>query len=294
MSAVIGLVAAALIKAVVVSGAKHVSNALKKGSQKSDSGAVYKGQAMKTLVPTAQSLRSISQIRSEYPPIETMFPLGTSVDDAKARLIEDIASRPFYTSDTNELHKRVEALRNAATLSEVSSLGTDLVMLVERANQNVFAESAKLACQNAALKIGFSKLEQISSLLRSDLIRFAATNHRGATIVTEIDAAIDRDVRIDAEILGLNDNTCHQVLDEFHAALEVEGIVISKPPRRAPTGGICALGAAKDFLSTQLSPKKVVSAPRVGGKQTATGKQRSSSKKQRRKLINSKKVIVAS
>ena len=258
MSAIIGLIAAAVVTRVVLpAGAKLVSKTLESLSGKfaANSGEpiTVSGQVHPTW--TGEAIKSVSQIRSEFKPIATELVPGMNVERAKQKILQELASRPFYTSDEADFKNKVDVLKSAVTLAEVETRSRDLVDSVEVGSQQVFADAVRSACQRATQKIGFSKIEIISSPLRSDIVRFAATDDEGRTLVTEIDAPLNRDVKIDTEVLGVADNSCHQILEKFHTALQEEGIIIGQPPKREATGGICTLAAAKDFLAKKVKSK---------------------------------------
>src|SRR5215203_3726078 len=102
MSAIIGLIAAALVTRVVLpAGAKLVSKTLESLTGKF---AAHSGEPIMQSghVPTAWeggSIKSVSQIRSEFKPIGTEFAPGINIEHAKQTILREIASRPFYTSD---------------------------------------------------------------------------------------------------------------------------------------------------------------------------------------------------
>jgi len=264
MSAIIGLIAAAVVTRVVLpAGAKLVSKTLESltGKFAANSGEPIMQSGHVPPAWKGESIKSASQIRSEFEPIGTEFAPGINIEHAKQKILQELASRPFYTSDEADFKHKVDALRSASTLAEVATRGREVIASVEAGSQQVFADAVKAACLRATQKIGFSKIETMSSALRSGVIRFAATDDEGRTLVTEIDAPMNKDVKIDTEVLGVTDNSCHQILENFHAALKEEGVIIGQPPKRDATGGICTLAAAKDFLGKKVASKVVDASP---------------------------------
>ncbi len=255
MSAIIGLIAAAVVRSVILpAGTKLVRRTLEKYGPVA--GNLARQQAIATDHANIRSIKSLSQIRSAFKPFSSQFPRPNNVEEAKQQIMAEIASQPFYTSDEVGLSQKLEALKKASTVNEVELAGKDLSSSINNGHHAVFAGVVKDACQRASMKIGFSKIEALPSRLRSGVIRFAATDAKGRTLVTEIDTPKNRDVKIETEVLGVNDNSCHQILDEFHAALEAEGVSLGGPPKREGTGGICTLAAAKMFAGRRPASVK--------------------------------------
>jgi len=171
-------------------------------------------------------------------------------------MLETLASTPLYVSDAEQFRGRVETLRNSVTIDDARAAGLALAEAALDGHHRLVTSGVQVAVRNAAMKTGFETIEALNSPLGGNIIRLAATDALGRSIVTEIDARPERDLKIEAEVVGVTDNSCHQVLEDFYAALKEEGIEMSKPPRRKPTGGICELAATKAFLAKKLKPRR--------------------------------------
>ena len=264
MSAILGLIAAAIVTGVVLpAGAKLVRRSVKGLSGKLDAGTAtsYDRPSFSADLTNLDSIKSVSQLRSEFKPIASRIPKGVDVETAKEKILEELASRPFCTEDAASIDRKVAGLKNASTIEEVERAGAELTATIEDKHQAVFAGVLKSACERASTKIGFAKIEALPSPLSSGITRFAATDGKGRSLVTEIKAPKSGDVKIDTEVLGVNDNSCHHILDVFHAALKAEGVDLTGAPKREGTGGICTLAAAKMFVQTKLVPETRADAP---------------------------------
>ena len=194
-----------------------------------------------------QAIRSVSTIRSETKSLEMNFSKTSNLETLKSQAFTQIASQPFLVTDSAKLKSSITALDNAKTIGEFKSTHQVLIEKLENGHQKIFSNAVLDAGKRAALKIGFEKIESLPSLKQS-AIRFAATDQLGRTIVTEINAPKDREVRIETEVVGVNDGSCNSILDSFDKALEAEG-VRSQTPTRKYTGGVCELSAVRDFLN---------------------------------------------
>lgn len=197
-------------------------------------------------------LKSVSQIRTETKQIKPAVVPGKSIETIKGQVLSQIASQPFMTTDTIRLENKVSALAQAKTLAELESAKIDLISALEVGHQQIFTDTLIGACQKAAFKVGFAKIEPLPSPL-SSVVRFSATDALGRTLVTEVSAPKDRDVRVETEVVGVSDGSCITILDDFDNALEAEG-VRSQPPKRKYTGGICETAAVRDFLEKKIKP----------------------------------------
>ncbi|MBK8464952.1 MAG: hypothetical protein IPL32_03900 [Chloracidobacterium sp.] len=249
MSAIIGIIASAFVTGLILpAGARLVSRAAR------DLSHGRKGSKLSPLNSDGVGIQRPTTIGSNFKPIRTRFSTGTTLEDAKRSVLDAVTSQAFYTTDDSDLNRDFEALEQAATLGEVEAAGARLVASVRETHQHVFASGVRIASERAAVKLGFSKLESLASPLRSNTIRFAATDSRGRTLVTEINARPDLKLKIDTEVLGVKDNSCQQILDQFYEALQQEGVLVGAAPKREPTGGICNLSAARDFLARKVVP----------------------------------------
>lgn len=200
-------------------------------------------------------LKSVSQIRAETKPIKLETASGKSLETIKGQVLGQIASQPFLAAGTARLENEVSALSQAKTLAEVKNAKVNLLSALEVGHQQIFTDTLVSACRKATLEIGFAKIEALPSPL-SSVVRFSATDSLGRTLVTEISAPKDRDIRVETEVVGVSDGSCNTILDAFDKALEAEG-VRSQPPKRKYTGGICETAAVRDFLAQKVKPEAV-------------------------------------
>jgi len=99
--------------------------------------------------------------------------------------------------------------------------------------------------------------------------RIVATDNTGRGIVTEIRPDRNGQILLESEVIGVKDNSCQSLMEEFDRALEAGGVQSRASDRRA-TGGVLQLASAREFLRkkvecakrrlrrpTQASPAKV-------------------------------------
>ena len=253
MSAIFGAIIGAVVLGVLApAGAKSARRAARGISNMFDADF----GASDVNFATGETIRPISKLRSGFKPlVPDLGPLAR-VDDARKEVFSALAGSPLYTFDEGGFKERIGAIERAKTLDEVQAAASDLSNFLEADNQKVLAEAVRIACKRASKRIGFTKFEAIANSISSGHVRFAATDTFGRTLVTEVTAPLDGDVRVDTEVLGVSDDSCHKLLEEFHGALRREGVHISGPPKRESTGGICTSAAAKEFLSLKAPVKR--------------------------------------
>lgn len=206
-------------------------------------------------------LKSVSQIRTETKPLKSATAAvnvsENSIETVKGQILGQIAGQPFFVTDAARLEGKIAALVQSKTMTEIETAKIDLISYLEAEHQRVFTAALVGACQKAALKIGFPKIETLPSRLAS-VVRFSATDSSGRTLVTEVSAPIGADVRVETEVVGVLDGSCNLILDAFDKALEEEG-VRSQPPKRKYTGGVCETVAVRDFLAQKVKPTQTKS-----------------------------------
>lgn len=173
------------------------------------------------------------------------------VEAARAVLLSAVAETPYVVAPHVSVEADLRAVRDASSVAEVERAGRLLLGRLEAAHQEVFTGALVVACSNAAVKAGFASVETAPGV--SGVVRVIATDPSGRALVTEV-AAAEGGPSIRTEVVGVSDGSCQRILDDFDKALEAEG-VRAAAPRRAVTGGVCELAAARDFLRRKLKPK---------------------------------------
>lgn len=171
-----------------------------------------------------------------------------------------VASTPYRVENSSAIQQPLEALRLSTSPDAALSAGQQLVATLEQRHHTVFVQALTLACTNASLKVGFDSIETQTG--PTGAVRVIACDPSGRSLVTEISAHPHRDPRIETEVVGVSDGSCHALLDAFDHALEEEG-VRSEAPKRRFTGGVCELQAAREFVR-----KKVKRTPATHDRQT--------------------------
>lgn len=212
--------------------------------------AIENAQA-KPVTANTQNLQSVAAIRAEAGDLKVNTAVNKELADLKIAAFRQLATAPFLVESRTEIEKVIVKLDCAGTISEFKTVHREAVAKLESGHQRIFSTALLDAGKRAALKIGFAKIESLPSSL-SSVARFAATDSSGKTIVTEINAPIGGDTRIETEVIGVSDGSCNQILDAFDAALEAEG-VRSQPASRKFTGGVCELSAVRDFVNRKIA-----------------------------------------
>ncbi len=196
-----------------------------------------------SLVEHETSLRlkpALSRMQSlQLPPTEAM----------RVSTLISLASAPYVIENPAVLEQPLTAMLSAKTLEETRQAGQALLDTVRMNHRGLFTRALTQACTNAARKIGFSTIETGRGPL--DSMRVIATDAEGRSVITEIRPGKNGDPGLAAEVVGVQDGSCHQILNAFENALAEQGVRYT-PPRRKSTGGVCELEAAKEFVRRKL------------------------------------------
>lgn len=154
----------------------------------------------------------------------------------------------FRTSNPQILQQAMQVLQSNPNAASLQAFDRQLLT----SHQSLFTQQLVLAAQSAALKVGFKDVRVTNA--PDGTVRAIASDDTGRTLITEIGTSTDRPPTLATEIIGSNDESCHEILDAYDRALEEAG-VISGTPERKFTGGICELTAAKEFIRQPVKPK---------------------------------------
>jgi hypothetical protein len=180
-----------------------------------------------------------------------------TAEQMRVSALLSLASGPYIVETSAVLEQPLAALLSAETAAEVGRARKVLAETARTEHQQAFTHGLTHACESAFRKTGFSNLA--ASLGRRGEIRVVGVDSQGRSLVAEIRQGKNGDPSLEAEVVGVRDGSCHEILDAFEKALIEQG-VRHLPPTRKATGGICQLEAAKDFVRRQ-SDRKAHSEP---------------------------------
>lgn len=203
------------------------------------------------LSPSSDVLRPLSLVEREAR--DRMEPAMTqlkshrlsSLDELRVSTLASLASAPYLVRDDKAVDKGIEALLEAKSMKEARSARKDLEETVKSGHKEIFDASLTRAASNAMGKIGFAGADIGRGAYGN--MRVTATDADGRSLVAEIQYGKNGHPRLAAEVVGVSDGTCHNILDRFEKALDEQGVRHTSP-RRVSTGGVCLLDAARDFL----------------------------------------------
>jgi len=203
---------------------------------------------LKSLAETRQTMRAVELHALSHPaaglePIEVL----------KASVIEGLNTGAFATKPV-VIEQPLRELRAATTATGVEDARRRLVHVLETSHLDALSTAVGEACREASIAAGFETVE-VRSAIDGQGLRVIALDHTGRALVSEVNVK-DAHVSVETEVIGIGDDTCNAVLDDFDRALEARGV--RADTTRAITGGACVLEAAKAVshaMKTRLVPK---------------------------------------
>jgi hypothetical protein len=172
----------------------------------------------------------------------------TPPDAIKVATLASLQVAPFMVEET-AVRLPLESLVQARTVPDAAAARERLLRAIGESHQRVFVQTLTLACANAVMAAGFEAIECVE---RPHAVQIVGTNPSGRAMVAEVDSDSAGETRIEAEVIGAAPD-CDKVLDRFDAALEQAGVKSERPTRK-PTGGVCELTSAREFLQKKLRP----------------------------------------
>jgi hypothetical protein len=174
-----------------------------------------------------------------------------SVDAIRVSALLSVASSPYLVESRTSLEQPLAMLMNAKSLNEVQMAQKALTDTVRSGHRKVFEKALNQACTNALHQIGFHSVETSKGATVGS--RVIGTDAAGRALVVEIRPGGNGDPGLAAEVVGVRDGSCHQILDAFEYALSKQGVRYTRPQRKS-TGGVCELESAKEFLRRLVRP----------------------------------------
>lgn len=231
-------------------------------------GIVLAGKALKALLDAASENRTRLKHSSVAPAIQPVSVLEHAYSESKREMLQQfrgklsepesiraailgsIANTPFYVGDATPIQQQSQQLQAAVTKADLLVAEQGLLETLATSHRQIFADTLALACQRAAVRIGFAEVEVVRLPKQ---IRVIAEDKRGRCLVSEIHAEAESDPSIATEVVGVLDGSCQKVLDDFDRSLEEEGVQAA-PPNRKFTGGVCELAAAREIAGNRWKP----------------------------------------
>jgi hypothetical protein len=232
-------------------------------------GVVLAGKALKALVdaagenrrrikqtiPAEHSIQPVSLVRGQYlqnkqDMLDQFRGKHPEVESIRTAVLASIANTPFYVTDTATLQRQSQQVQAAVTKADLQLTEQRLLETLATGHRQVFADTLAIACQRAAVRIGFPQVEVVR--LPKEIRVIAADTH-GRCLVSEIHAGGQSDPAIATEVVGVLDGSCQKLLDDFDRSLEEEGVQAA-PPNRKFTGGVCELATAREIARDRWKP----------------------------------------
>ncbi len=160
-----------------------------------------------------------------------------------------------YAAQSPMVVTAAAALSGASGDERVKQAAERLVSAVEQEHATRFTQALTRACRAASLTLGFKSQKVIAD---KGQVRVVATDPLGRSLVSEIHGGVNREPRVETEIVGVTDGSCQELLDAFDQALDDQGVCGARRERRT-TGGVCTLAAAREFFG--MAPRKRATLP---------------------------------
>lgn len=173
---------------------------------------------------------------------------GEEVSEVEAIQAETIgaleAAGRLNAEDAGSVAETLGQLAEAKSVTEARELREETLSEANQSHRQAFVGGVADAVQEASMTVGFSNVE-VSEGPTGDT-RVVAENEKGQAIVTEIHDDGDGDPSMASEVVGVFDGSCHEIMEEFEAALAENGIR-ARGAATYEAQGRCETDAAQDY-----------------------------------------------
>jgi len=211
-------------------------------------------------LPESESLvgcEALSEIRSDTREQVREELDGEEVSEVEAIQAETIgaleAAGHLNAEDASSVAETLGQLAEAESVTEARKLREETLSEANQSHRQAFVGGVADAVQEASMTVGFGNV-QVSEGPTGDT-RVVAENEKGQAIVTEIHDDGDGDPSLASEVVGVFDGSCHEIMEEFEAALAENGIRASSAATWE-TQGRCKLNAARDYAAEKYGASK--------------------------------------
>jgi len=166
----------------------------------------------------------------------------------KTAAIAAILSAPLVAEDAARVQTALHAVDAARTTSELQTARTKLREVVNSEHGAAWLNCLQEITQSAFTAIGFQPLP--ADLRSPHELRLSAVNTDGKVLVSELRLDHDGTPSMATEVVNGCGPECESILARFEAVL-AERVRGTKPVRK-PTGGVCQLDAAVDFVKRRV------------------------------------------
>lgn len=177
--------------------------------------------------------------RAKLPPAEKI----------RVSALLSLASAPYAIENPAAIERSFAALGDHRPLPEAFEASHALLDAVRAGHAHVFTQGLVQACTGALQKIGFAAVETASGPFNE--VRIIGSDAQGRFLVAEIATGEDGDPALAAEVVGVRDGSCVAIMKSFEEALAAQGVRYA-PGVRKPTGGVCQLRAAQEFVRRKV------------------------------------------
>ena len=204
-----------------------------------------------TQAPSAQNLpvAAVLEFKKSFPLPDTLAP----AEKIQVATLLQVASAPCLIENANLVQKQMQALQHSRTPEEAEESRSALLATLKDGHRQVFLRSLTEACTKAAFEVGLAAIEEKPGPLGER--RLVATDNTGRGIVTEIRPDRNGQVLLESEVIGVKDNSCQSLMEQFDRALEAGGVRSSASEQR-PTGGVSQLASAREFIRKRVECAK--------------------------------------
>lgn len=166
------------------------------------------------------------------------------VEQLKVLTLSTLVSTPLFVQDRQSIAKEMDNLAAAATEQQVKAVSRKLKGKIETQQNQLVIQSLQIACEAASKDVGFKKIE---SHQQDDITRIIARDAKENVLVSEIiQDKKTKEINIVTEPIGLEDDSCNAIIDNYNKSLQKSGVVYSSRNRKF-TGGVCELTFTKEY-----------------------------------------------
>lgn len=166
------------------------------------------------------------------------------IEQLKVLTLSTLVSTPIFVQDRQLIANEIDNLAAAATEQQVKTVSRKLMDEIETQQNQLMIQSLQIACETASKHVGFKKIETHH---KNGVTRIIAMDNKENVLVSEIiQDKKTKEINIVTEPIGLTDDSCNKIIDNYNKSLQESGVMYSSRNRKF-TGGVCELAFTKEY-----------------------------------------------
>ncbi|HPR64229.1 MAG TPA: hypothetical protein PK014_08400 [Thermoanaerobaculia bacterium] len=166
---------------------------------------------------------------------------------SKATILDHLSSFCVQERDLSQVNNQIHQVLRSGTLDDLINSRETLVSTMAESHTSLVRERMVESIEQASKAVGFPSVHIIQQ--NKGRVVIAAENASGQTMIHNVITGKTEQPRIESEVLGVHDNSCTEILNQFNEELNRQGVNLHRPDNRKSKGSVPVLQESKEYIA---------------------------------------------